>query len=99
MLLMREVEATVSMGEGWTPQHVTHLQLLYRWKVKEVLDAWVHPGLPARTYGRQLIERRYRLRVVGPLPGRPRQHGEFIMIVTAYGHRHRFWIRPENTDR
>jgi hypothetical protein len=45
-----------------------------------------------------LVEKWYRLRVFGPLPGRPDQHGEFVMIVTAYGNRDRWWIRPETQD-
>jgi hypothetical protein len=34
-------------------------------------------------------------RFFGPLPGRPDQLGQFVMIATAYGNRDRFWIRPE----
>lgn len=92
---MREVEATASQGEGWRPREVIHFRLGLRWAVREVLDEWVHPGWPEKTYQKPIVERRYRLRVFGPLPGRPDQLGQFVMIATAYGNRHRFWIRPE----
>jgi hypothetical protein len=42
-----------------------------------------------------VVEKRYRLRVFGPLPGRPDQLAEFVMIATSYGNRDRWWIRPE----
>jgi hypothetical protein len=30
-----------------------------------------------------VVQKRYRLRVFGPLPGRPDQFGEFVMIATT----------------
>jgi hypothetical protein len=42
-----------------------------------------------------VVEKWYRLRVFGPLPGQPDQLGEFVMIANAYGNRDRWWIRPE----
>jgi hypothetical protein len=78
---MREVEA-IATREG-------------PWQVREVLDGWTHPGWPGRTYQKPVAQRRYRLRVFGPLPGRPDQLGEFVMIATSYGSRDHWWIRSE----
>ena len=43
----------------------------------------------------QGVDKRYRLRVIGPLPGDAWKAGEFIMIVTAYRQRTYWWIQPE----
>ena len=51
------------------------------------LDGWAHPSWPGKTYQKQIVEKRYRLRVFGPSPGRPDERGEFVMIATAYGNR------------
>ena len=48
-----------------------------------MLDGWTHPGWPGRTYKKPIVEKRYWLRVFGPLPGRSEQLGEFVMIATA----------------
>jgi hypothetical protein len=60
-----------------------------RWTVREVLDGWTHPGWPGRTYNKPVVEKRYRVRVFGPLPGQPDQLGEFVMVATACGNRDR----------
>lgn len=90
---MREAEATVS--ESPQPVRVHHLALGLNWTVREVLGAWTHRGWPEQTYRKPVVERRLRLRVFGPLPGQPQHNGEFVMIATAYGDRHSWWIRPE----
>jgi hypothetical protein len=46
-------------------------------------------------YNKPVVEKRYRVRVFGPLPGQPDQLGEFVMVATACGNRDRWWIRPE----
>jgi hypothetical protein len=93
---VREVEANVTEeGEDWRPVQVRHRDLGLTWTVRQVLASWRHPGHPQKTYGRPVVSRRHRLRVYGPLPGRPHQFGEFVMIATEYGHRPRWWIRPE----
>ena len=74
---------------------VHHVALGLNWAVREVLGSWTHRGWPEQTYRKPVVERRLRLRVFGPLPGRPEQNGEFVMIATAYGDRHSWWIRPE----
>jgi hypothetical protein len=57
-----------------------------------VLGCWEHPEGPAKAYGLRLW---YRLRVHGPLPGRPREAGEFVLLAWAYGTRPGWWIAPE----
>jgi hypothetical protein len=93
---MREVEATVRLEGDWQPAALCYVARGLRWTVREVLDGWTHPGWPGKTYNKPVTEKRYRLRVFGPLPGRPDQHGEFVMIATSYGNRDRWWIRPED---
>jgi hypothetical protein len=92
---MREVEATAQLEGDWQPVELYHVAQGLRWTVREVLDAWTHPGWPGKTYKKPVVEKRYRLRVFGPLPGQPDQCGEFVMIATSYGNRDRWWIRPE----
>jgi hypothetical protein len=93
---MREGEEIATLGDEWQPVSLYHAALGFRWKVREVLDGWTHPGWPSRTYKKPIIEKQYRLRVFGPLSGRPDQLGQFVMIVAAYGNRHGWWIRPED---
>jgi hypothetical protein len=53
-------------------------------------------GWPGETYQKPVVQKRYRLRVFGPLPEQPEQLGEFVMIATSYGNRDHWWIKPEN---
>jgi hypothetical protein len=91
---MPEVEATVRLEDDWQPVELCYIARGLRWTVREVLDGWTRPGWPGKTYNKPVVEKRFRLRVFGPLPGRPDQHGEFVMIATSYGNRDRWWIRP-----
>ena len=92
---MREVEAIATLEGQWQPVALYHVARGLRWQVREVLGGWTHPGWPGRTYQKPVAQKRYRLRVFGPLPGRPDQLGEFVMIATSYGNRDHWWIRPE----
>jgi hypothetical protein len=92
---MHEIEANVTLEDEWQPVELYHVAQGLRWTVLEVLDGWTHPGWPGKTYQKPIVEKWYRLCVFGPLPGRPYQLGEFVMIVTSYGNRDRWWIRPE----
>jgi hypothetical protein len=38
---------------------------------------------------------RFRVRVSGPLSGRPAEEGEFAMTVRRYGDRSGWWISPD----
>jgi len=46
----REVEATVTLADQWQPVELYPVDRGLRWKVREVLDGWTHPGWPGRTY-------------------------------------------------
>jgi hypothetical protein len=65
---MREVEATATLEGQWQPVALYHVARGLRWQVREVLDGWTHPGWPGKTYKKPVIQKRYRLRVFGPLP-------------------------------
>ena len=90
------MEAIATLKDEWQPVALYHVARGLRWQVRAVLHRWTHPGWPGKTYNKPVVEKRYRLRVFGPLPGRPGQHGEFVMIATSYGNRDRWWIRPED---
>jgi hypothetical protein len=92
---MHEVEVNVTLEDEWQPVELYYVARGLRWAVWEVLDSWTHPGWPGKTYRKPIVEKWYRLRVFGPLPGQSHQLGEFVMIVTSYGNRDRWWIRPE----
>jgi hypothetical protein len=68
---MREVEAAVTLVDDWQPVELYHVAQGLRWTVVEVLDGWTHPRWPGKTYKKPVVEKWYRLRVFGPLPGRP----------------------------
>jgi len=77
------MEANAALGDQRQPHELYHATRGLRWKVREVLDGWIHPGWPEKTYNKPVVEKRYRLHVFGPMPGRPDQLGEFVMIATA----------------
>jgi hypothetical protein len=76
------------------PVAIRHARLGMSWTVLGVLEDFTTPryhdavGTPAET-------RRFRLRVNGPLPGRPSEDGEFVLLVRRYGDRPGWWISPE----
>lgn len=43
-----------------------------------------------------VLENWFRVRVSGPLPGKPLQAGEFVMVVRRYGDWAGWWIAPES---
>lgn len=77
------MKVNATLGDQWQQVELYHVGRGLRWKVREVLDGWTHPGWPGQTYKKPIVEKRYWLRVFGPLPGRPEQLGEFVMIATA----------------
>ncbi len=56
------MEATVTLVDQRQPVDLYHVARGLRWKVREVLDGWMHPGWPGRTYKKPVVEKRYRLR-------------------------------------
>lgn len=92
---MREVEAALAFeGADWRPVRVHHVALGLDWTVTEVLEDWRIPGWPAGTSGKPGAVWRFRLRVTGPLPGRPAENGQFVLVATMYGTRAHWWIKP-----
>jgi len=87
--------APPARGSGLEPERVEHLQLGITWRVTEILDRWQHPGRVQETWGRATVAKWWLLKVSGPLPGRPGVTGEFVMEISAYGHRSRWWITVE----
>jgi hypothetical protein len=77
---------------GLKPELVEHSTLGITWLVTEILDSWQHPGQPRDLWGQATAIRWWRLKVSGPLPGRPAERGEFIMEITKYGDPPGWWI-------
>lgn len=88
-----EALAIVELGPYLRPCAIRHAGLGLSWTVLAVLEDWTTPqyhdavGTPAAT-------KRIRVRVTGPLPGRPSQVGEFTMIIRRYGDRPGWWASP-----
>jgi len=89
-----EAPAIVHLGPRMTPDTIWHATSSLRWEVLRVLEDWTtrryHDvlGTPADT-------RRFRVLVSGPLPARPEQTGEFVMVVRRVDDRPGWWIAPE----
>ena len=79
-------------GDGLVPEQVTHATAGLQWQVLEVLEHWQHPdGMRARG---PVVREAWKMRVTGPLPGRPQQNGEFVMTARMYAHVGGWWITP-----
>jgi hypothetical protein len=93
-----EVEAHAEFGLNGRPSgHIMHGRRTgLSWMVWEVLEEWKMP-YPERPYGGPGVEvDRYRVRVGGPLPGRPREYGNFVMVIRRYSDAPRaWWISPD----
>jgi hypothetical protein len=82
------------LADDREPRAVRHLARGCTWEVLDVPESWTYPEWPQHTRGRPAITRRYRLLVLGPVPGELGRDGERIMVATEYGDRVGWWIRP-----
>ncbi len=92
-----EVPAVVDLDPHLVPVAIRHTVLGLSWSVLAVLEDWATPGF-YEDRGTSLETRRFRVRVTGPLPGRPSEAGEFGMIVRRFGDREGWWICPAPED-
>ena len=88
-----EAPAIVDLSASLVPLSIRHAELDLCWSVLAVVEDWTTPA-----YREDLVSplelKRFRVRVTGPLPGRPSEAGEFGMIVRRYGDRPGKWISP-----
>jgi hypothetical protein len=89
-----EALALVELGRRMTPVVIRHQGLGLEWAVVDLIEDWMTPRY-ADAVGTSGETRRFRVRVRGPLPGRPAESGEFEMAVRRYGDRPGWWISPE----
>lgn len=62
--------------------------------MKEALSHWQHPASAPERLRMPGVTERYRLRVWGPLPGRPGENGYFTITARTYGNRPGWWLSP-----
>jgi hypothetical protein len=79
------------------PLTIRHAELDLSWSVLAVIEDWTTPAYHDDV-GTPMETKRFRVRVTGPMPGRPSVAGEFGMIVRRYGDRPGWWVRPEPDD-
>jgi hypothetical protein len=91
-----ETPAVVDLSSSLVPLTIRHTELDLSWSVLDVLEDWTTPAY-RDDVGTPMETKRFRVRVTGPLPGRPAQVGEFGMIIRRYGDRPGWWICPEST--
>ena len=86
-------------GRGLQPERVEHLQFDITWDVTGILDHWQHPGRAEQWLGKATLTKWWLLKVSGPLPWCPTDHGEFVMQVSRYGDRRLWWITADVPSR
>jgi hypothetical protein len=92
-----EALAVVDLDSRLMPVAIRHAELGLSWSVLAILEDWTTSAF-YEDRGTPLETRRFRVRVTGPLPGRPSEAGEFGMIVRRFGDREGWWICPEPED-
>lgn len=86
--------AIVSPRAALDAGNIWRATLNLKWDVLRVLEDWTTPvhwsalGMPGDT-------RRFRVLVSGPLPARPAETGEFVMVVLGTGDRSGWRVAPE----
>jgi hypothetical protein len=93
---MREVEAIAALEGQWQPVALYHVARGLRWQVREALDGWTHAGWPGRTYRNRWPRSGTGCGSSARCRGGRTNSGSSLMIVTSYGNRDHWWIRPES---
>jgi hypothetical protein len=88
-----ETPAVVDLSASLVPLTIRYTELDLSWSVLDVLEDWTTPSYHDDV-GTPMETKRFRVRVTGPLPGRPADAGEFGMIIRRYGDRPGWWISP-----
>ena len=89
-----EAPAIVDLSAQLVPLTIRHAGLDLVWSVLELLEVWTTPDFEEDLRSSMELKR-YRVRVTGPLPGRPAETGEFTMIVRRLGDSPSWWAGPE----
>jgi hypothetical protein len=91
-----EAPVTVDLTREGQPDFVRHATLDLTWMIWETLDSWRDPD-PAKSAAGAEAER-HRVRAYGPLPWRPSENGDLVLIVRRYTGQEGWWITPETTQ-
>ena len=79
-----EAPAIVHLGPDRLPDIVWHAQSSLKWRVLRIVEDWT-----AEYYlgvlGTAGELRRFRVLVSGPLPGRPEETGQFVLVLRQVG--------------
>ena len=78
---------TVDLTREGQPDFVGHATLDLTWMIWETLDSWRDPD-PVDELAA----------AYGPLPWRPSENGDLVLIVRRYTGQEGWWITPETTQ-
>jgi len=98
---LTEVAAVVKLGPRLTPAGIGHADRPELcWMVWRTLDSWriSTPGW-FRARGTAAVVERHRVLVSGPAPHQPAEYATHVLIVSRYGDRPGWWMRPEYAGR
>ncbi len=81
-----EAPVTVDLTREGQSDFVRHATLDLTWMIWETLDSWRDPD-PVKLAA-----------AYGPLPWRPSENGDLVLIVRRYTGQEGWWITPETTQ-
>ena len=90
-----EAPAIVHLGPDQAPDIIWHALLSLEWRVLRIAEDWAAADYVA-VLGTPGELRRFRVVVSGPLPGRPEETGQFVMVLRQVGDRPGWWVGPES---
>jgi len=96
-----EVAAVVELGPRLTPVGVGHAGCPeLSWMVWQTLDSWhISTSRWFAARGTPAVVERHRVLVSGPAPGNPGGYVSYVVVVSRYGNRRGWWMRPEYSGR